>query len=98
MYMQEADMLIDTKLEAINYHSILPCGIASQARPLPAFSMLHAEKREGLVREVTCVTYPHRETLIASGRAKGHQVSECSRLQQVGGKALKLQTECSTIL
>ena len=65
--------------------------------------MLHAEKREGLapgmVREITCVTYPHiRETLIASGRAKGHQVSERSRLQQVGGKALKLQTECSTIL
>ena len=32
--------------------------LASQARPLPAFSMLHAEKREGLVREITCVTYP----------------------------------------
>ena len=70
--------------------------LASQATP--SFSMLHAEKREGLVREITCVTYPQRETLIASGRAKGHQVSERSRLQQVGGKALKLQTECSTIL
>ena len=23
-------------------------------RPIPSFSMLHAEKREGLVREVTC--------------------------------------------
>ena len=25
-------------------------------RPIPSFSMLHAEKREGLVSEVTCVT------------------------------------------
>ena len=65
--------------------------------------MLHAEKREGLVpvhgaRNHVRDVSPHRETLIASGRAKGHQVSERSRLQQVGGKALNLQTECSTIL
>ena len=72
------------------------CYVASQATP--SFSMLQAEKREGLVREIMCVTYPHRETLIVSGRAKGHQVSECSHLQQVKGEAPKLQTECSMIL
>ena len=65
--------------------------------------MLHAEKQEDLVHEITHMTYPcreleHRETLIASGWAKGHQVSECSRLQQVRGKTPKSQTKCSTIL
>ena len=31
-------------------HSLVP-------RPIPSFSMLHAEKREGLVSEVTCDTF-----------------------------------------
>ena len=30
------------------------CVLASSPRPIPNFSMLHAEKREGLVHEVTC--------------------------------------------
>ena len=32
---------------------------ASSPGPIPSFSMLHAEKRKGLVREVTCVTPWH---------------------------------------
>ena len=50
------------------------------------------EKREGVVHKITCMTYPHRETLIASGRLKGHLVSEHSHSQLVRDKAPKLQT------
>ena len=37
-------------------------------RPISSFSMLHAEKREGLVREITCVTRSQRNAASAKGR------------------------------
>ena len=33
----------------------LPCYSSLIPRPIPSFSMLHAEKREGLVSEITCL-------------------------------------------
>ena len=42
-------------------HSLVP-------RPIPSFSMLHAEKREGLVREITCVTPSQHNAASTKGR------------------------------
>ena len=58
------------------------------------------EKREGLVSKITCVTYRvervYRESLIASGRVKGHLDS--SHSQQVSDKVEPMANECGTIL
>ena len=55
------------------------------------FSMLHAEKREGLVSKIMCVTRRvesvYRESLVESGQVKGHLTLDSSRSQQVSDKA-----------
>ena len=61
------------------------------------FSMLHTEKREGLVSKITCMTR-RRESLIARGQVKGHLTLDSSRSQQVGDKAKPMVYECGTIL
>ena len=65
--------------------------VASQARPLPSFHVRIAggSGTRNHVRDVS---------LWRDLKAKAHQVSEHSHLQQVRGKAPKLQTDCSTII
>ena len=60
------------------------------------FSMLHAEKRAGLVYKITCMTR-RVESLIASGQVKGHLSLDSSRSQQVSDKAKPMANECGTI-
>ena len=85
------------KLQYFSQYCIAGNFRGNASRP-SSFSMLHAEKQEGPIHEIMCMTYHHRETLFASWRAKGHQVSEPFRLQQVKGKAPKFRTKCSMIL
>ena len=78
-------------------------------RPIPSFSMLHAEKREGLapgirshVRDVTRrETRPgtvELESYQQAGCIKGHRDLEGSCHQRSRGTIQTLAVECSTIL
>ena len=45
-------------VQLILIKSVCVCVCSLVPRAIPSFSMLHAEKWEGLVRKITCVTCP----------------------------------------